>query len=188
MNAAMPRPAIRPLGNDRFAVTFPHGAKAEIAKLKNARPTREWVYVLEGERAGTTAFSSEAALAQAWTKTLTAPKALPLAAFEVDELVARGVADRTSFVRVVRKLLKERTGVAWSVSGGRGTAWGWVTITAAKSRQADGNMRPGDQALLARVLGADSPVHHQGESVKPTRSARAAIIRAICGPGTSDES
>lgn len=43
--------------------------------------------------------------------------------------------DRSEVAKRIRQALKRRTGLAWSVTGGRGTAWGWLEIEAAKSRR-----------------------------------------------------
>lgn len=42
--------------------------------------------------------------------------------------------DRDNTIREIRAALKRRSGKAWSVTGGRGTAWGWITITAPPAR------------------------------------------------------
>lgn len=96
--------------------------------------------------------------------------------------------DRNHVIAVIRKALKDRSGKAWSVTGGRGTAWGWIEITAPPARRTwdhrlkpgmpdapenyeeyDAgrpglNMSPADRAELAKLLGKDS-VHYQGESI-----------------------
>jgi len=38
--------------------------------------------------------------------------------------------DRNTTITTIRKALKRRSGKPWSVTGGRGTAWGWITIDA----------------------------------------------------------
>ncbi len=43
--------------------------------------------------------------------------------------------DRDEAIKAIRAALKRRTGRAWSVTGGRGTAWGWITITAPPKRR-----------------------------------------------------
>lgn len=42
--------------------------------------------------------------------------------------------DRNTVIKEIRTALKERTGKTWSVTGGRGTAWGWIKIDAPKAR------------------------------------------------------
>lgn len=42
---------------------------------------------------------------------------------------------RDEAIRAIRAGLKRRTGRAWSVTGGRGTAYGWLRIDAPKARR-----------------------------------------------------
>jgi len=101
--------------------------------------------------------------------------------------------DRKATIREIRTALKERSGKPWSVTGGKGTAWGWLTIDAPPARRTwsnrplahnpggnlpgkenweeydtgkpDGCMSPDDRAELGRLLGLDGPVHDQGVSI-----------------------
>lgn len=43
--------------------------------------------------------------------------------------------DRSEVTKFIKANLKKRTGRDWSVTGGRGTAWGWLRIEAPKSRR-----------------------------------------------------
>lgn len=94
----------------------------------------------------------------------------------INEVVNSG---RNAVIVSIRHHLKARSGRTWSVTGGRGTAWGWIKIDAPPARQTmhnvkrpgtagnpgdydevdtgapDGFMRPDDRELLARVLGID---------------------------------
>lgn len=74
---------------------------------------------------------------------------------------------RDEAIARIRKGLKDRSGRAWSVTGGRGTAWGWIHIRATKKYAANqwGDLTEFDQKLLAKVLGLSQPCHHQGESI-----------------------
>ncbi len=38
--------------------------------------------------------------------------------------------DRAGTIKAIRTALKARSGKDWSVTGGRGTAWGWIKISA----------------------------------------------------------
>jgi hypothetical protein len=49
-------------------------------------------------------------------------------------------ADRERTVKLIRTALRLRSGKAWSVSIGRGTARGWITITAPPARHWNGHM------------------------------------------------
>ena len=87
--------------------------------------------------------------------------------------------DRDPTIARIKAALKQRTGLAWSVTGGRGTAWGWIRIIATPARctfrhrlpagMADwpsnyveydsgrpgGHMGPVDRKILADALGLD---------------------------------
>ena len=81
--------------------------------------------------------------------------------------------DRNEAIKRIRTGLRTRTGRDWSVSGGRGTAWGWITVEAPPRRQCDwdgnpepdgGTTGPEDRRILAEALGLET-VHHQGVSI-----------------------
>lgn len=100
--------------------------------------------------------------------------------------------DRNETIKRIRAGLKRRTGRSWSVTGGRGTAWGWIKIDAPPARRtfqsvpkpsnpmslpgAEGwewkdtgepghYAGPEDCRVLAEALGLDAPAHFQGVSV-----------------------
>jgi len=98
--------------------------------------------------------------------------------------------DRDGAIREIRTALKRRSGKTWSVTGGRGTAWGWITIDAPPARRTShcvkragvltdnpgdyeeietgvpgGSMTVAERAELGTLLGLDRPVHCQGESI-----------------------
>lgn len=101
------------------------------------------------------------------------------------------MTDRDETVKRIKTALQRRSGKQWSVTTGRGTAWGWINIDAPPSRRtwgsrlkADaspaqlpedyeeydtgtpgGHMSPADRAELATLLGLDRPVHFQGQSI-----------------------
>lgn len=98
--------------------------------------------------------------------------------------------DRDQTIKRIKSALEKRSGKKWSVTGGRGTTWGWLTIDAPPARrtwshrlkadaspaqlsedyeeydtgQPGGSMGPQDRAELAKLLGLDN-VHHQGVSI-----------------------
>lgn len=75
--------------------------------------------------------------------------------------------ERNEAIIRIRRALKYRSGKTWSVTGGRGTAWGWIEIHAPPARRLEfGYMSPDDQTELAGLLGVDR-VHEQGQSVSP---------------------
>lgn len=88
--------------------------------------------------------------------------------------------DRDEAIKRIRAGLLARTGRAWSVTGGRGTAWGWITVEAPPRRRVDENDQPGpnnyytsaeDRATLAKALGLDV-VHFQGVSIPASSGHR----------------
>jgi sugar phosphate isomerase/epimerase len=78
---------------------------------------------------------------------------------------------REQAIARIRKGLQRRTGKAWSVVGGRGTAWGWLTISAPPRRRGEfDRMSEADKAELAQALGVSMAQVHGGVSV-PASSA-----------------
>lgn len=97
---------------------------------------------------------------------------------------------RNAVIARIRTALRQRSGKAWSVTGGRGTAYGWITIDAPPARRtwhtrdsgqrdhagypvyeesddpsrAFGHASPADRAELATLLGLER-AHHQGVSI-----------------------
>lgn len=98
--------------------------------------------------------------------------------------------DRDEAIKAIRAALKRRSGKSWSVTGDRGTAWGWLRISAPPARctgkhiektstvngrltfdcdhidcgERTSLMTPADAAELAELLGLDD-AHAQGISV-----------------------
>jgi hypothetical protein len=103
--------------------------------------------------------------------------------------------DRNETIATIRKALKRRSGKAWSVTGGRGTAWGWIEIDAPPAQRtghyvkdADapdlpesyrlvdtgepgGYMTPARRDELADLLGLDR-VHFQGVKIPASDAYR----------------
>lgn len=98
--------------------------------------------------------------------------------------------DRKDTIRSIKAGLQKRSGKTWSVTGGKGTAWGWLTIEAPPARRTEhtvkkegrtssnpedyeyqdtgekgGNTTLAEREELAKLLCVDSPVHHQGVSI-----------------------
>lgn len=44
------------------------------------------------------------------------------------------MTDRDTAIKAIRTALRRRSGKTWSVKGGRGTAYGWITISAPPKR------------------------------------------------------
>ena len=75
-----------------------------------------------------------------------------------------GYIDRGDAIRTIRTELRRRSGKAWSVTGGRGTSWGWITISAPPARRDRDGMTGEDRAELAGLLGL-TRAHYQGVTV-----------------------
>ena len=74
------------------------------------------------------------------------------------------VRDVVACCKAMKAALKARTGKTWSVTRGRGTACGWITITAPAARLVCGHMTTEECSELANTLGM-SAAHDQGVSV-----------------------
>ena len=92
----------------------------------------------------------------------------------------------------LRALLRKATGRSWSVTHGRGTAYGWITVHAMpKDRLAD-CLTNADARTLAALFGEDRPVHRQGLSISPdargyyveqlSKAARYVLTPSTCQP------
>jgi len=124
------------------------------------------------------------------------------------ELIRQYVAEdcedlsRAAVIHRIKTALQRRSGKAWSVTGGKGTAYGWITVDAPPARrtwshrlkagcvtdrpedyegydcgQPGHTITPTDQAELAALLGTD--VHHQGYSIPSSNDYyREALDRA----------
>lgn len=115
------------------------------------------------------------------------PEALSEAERDAKEL--RATVNRDTAIQRIRAALKRRTGRTWSVKGGRGTAWGWISIDAPPARRTvhcqlkagarttwpedyeevdtsvpGGAMRMEDRRILAEALGLED-VHSQGVKI-----------------------
>lgn len=98
--------------------------------------------------------------------------------------------DRNTAIKAIRAALKRRSGKTWSVTGGRGTGWGWITISAPRARltgdrvetgertpagdpiytytdtgQYTGCMTEADKRELGELLGLGHNASQQGESI-----------------------
>lgn len=86
-----------------------------------------------------------------------------------EQMISDIANDRNKTIAAIKQALKARSGRAWSVTGGRGTAYGWIRINALPSRCGEfGQMTDADRAELSALLG--TPVTLQGESI-PASSA-----------------
>lgn len=98
-----------------------------------------------------------------------------------DPEVVEAAQDRNTAIAAIRFALQRRTGRAWSVTGGRGTAWGWITVSSPPARRLDyGCMTDEDATALAAALGLDR-VHQQGVSIPASYGHRAEYVARALG-------
>lgn len=91
------------------------------------------------------------------------------------------VFDRNDTIKEIRRALKARSGKTWSVTGGRGTSWGWITITAPpKRRDRYDSMTPEDAAELTALLGLDF-TSRQSVLVPASTDFRREYVQRACG-------
>lgn len=101
------------------------------------------------------------------------------------------VTNRDVAIAAIRTALKARSGKAWSVRGGTGTAWGWITISAPPKRIVDYRMTAEDTAELYALLGIawnPNPGCECGQSISVPASAahrREYVARAQGRPYTA---
>lgn len=75
------------------------------------------------------------------------------------------MSDRNDTISIIRSELKRRSGKTWSVTGGKGTAWGWIKVTSPPARRIDGDtLSDADRIELGQLLGLDR-VPQQGVSI-----------------------
>ena len=108
--------------------------------------------------------------------------------------------ERDETIKRIRTALKRRSGKTWSVTGGRGTAWGWITIDAPPARRTwghylpdgardepenyrerddgtpGGHMSPADRQELGELLGLGEPSHSQGENIPASTDYRVEYV------------
>ena len=89
---------------------------------------------------------------------------------------------RNQAIKEIKEGLKARSGFAWSVSGGRGTGYGSITIRARKPRAIDdyGRLSEEDRERLAELLGLDK-VSSQGVLILPNNNYYAEYIARAKG-------
>ena len=98
--------------------------------------------------------------------------------------------ERNEAIKRIKAALKKRSGKAWSVTGGRGTAWGWIEIDAMPAHRTafyrlkngmedlpenyeeycdnsreGGSMTAADRAELGALLGLGRDSYSGGENI-----------------------
>jgi hypothetical protein len=95
---------------------------------------------------------------------------------------ARETLNRNDVIAAIKAGLKARSGKSWSVTGGRGTAHGWIRICVPKSKAIDewGTMSDAQCRELAGLLGLER-VHCQGESIPADHNYRRVYLARSAG-------
>ena len=180
----MDKPHITFKGSGRFSVRFPCGGTAEVFKVEGSGHLPDWRWQAVSadgkESSGRPSMTSDHAFRAAWCFVRPAPEALK----GYDAEYCRAAEDMRckEYTKLLRKMLKERTGRTWSVKVGSGTGYSWLTINAPPARIVDWKMSPDDESLLASVLGEDSiGQYHQ---IPPTSGYRAWNMARVAGLDT----
>jgi hypothetical protein len=188
------KPRIRELERRRWTVDFGDGRTATIRQgWDMARgewePVYHWVSAREsteglfddgGERDFGERDSFAEAFVSAWISVAVAPPALY---FEPDEIEAmateceRGDAGDTA--KMLRELLRQRTGLAWSCRAGRHRERFHVLVTAPKSKLVDGALSAADRVMLSSIFGCRTS--RDGITIEPHRGCRSAAIWRAAG-------
>lgn len=186
------KPKVRPIGDGSFLVTLVCGATGTITKVTNDRGAD--VYLVDGEyRFGRREEYDSLELAIRVVTKRSRLELAPVCAPVPDadcywhSLATSCDRDVEACVKLLRKLLRERTGREWSVTQKRGTSCGWLQIDA-PPRRLVGPFRYlsfEDQILLSAALG--HRVHEQGESIRTERGVRGAYVFSAAGVGVPED-
>ena len=108
----------------------------------------------------------------------TTAAAIPLTAAEIDRLSY----DRDSTIAAIRAALKRRSGKAWSVKGGRGTSWGWISVDAPPAR-CTGRHVPKPHNIIAQAPGVENwdyvDTGVRGGGITPADLAELGALRSL---------
>lgn len=96
-----------------------------------------------------------------------------------------GTVQRDVAIARIKAALKRRSGRSWSVTGGTGTAWGWIRIKSMpKACGRFGEMSAVDAAELAALLGVSEALVNGGFSI-PASSAHRKQAIALASTGST---
>jgi hypothetical protein len=96
-----------------------------------------------------------------------------------------GTVQRDVAIARIKAALKRRSGRSWSVTGGTGTAWGWIRIKSMpKACGRFGEMSAADITELATLLGVSENLVNGGFSVPASSDHRKQAI-ALATTGTT---
>lgn len=172
------RPKILPLScGHQWILTLPSGATCRIHRSAAAWHGQFAVPSLPGR---STFDSLEMAVEAAVVADRVPLAPVELGADELRALAERAEASAVEAAKILRDLLARRTGRAWSVRNSRGTAWGWIRVTATPKRCGrHGYMGLEDVHLLSSAFGHG--VSRQGESLSPSLGVHGAAVYSVAG-------
>jgi hypothetical protein len=183
------KPIVRPVGTGghTFAVKFGCGGRAEVYQCSREDGSVGWgarvvddagetvSYVtLRGYHGDGLADTSDEALADAAVEAFR-EDSVPAwsTSAEVHELARQGNSDRGTFVKLVKRIARERFGVKLSVRGSRGTAYGWVHISSNDRR----SPTLAERIAISTIDGRRSA----DASIRPCGGERLAVICRLAG-------
>lgn len=175
----LPKPRVRPEGDAAWSIDFGNGVTARLERDPEKWPEFTWRITSEGRYESGGGTTLDHAFVGAWSVAAVAPEPVALSRDQVAELARQAEGGARQATKILRELLKMRTGFAWSVTVGRGTAYSWITISSV-SKRADKwrGLSHHDQALLSAILGW----RVQGsESIRPGLGVRASYVWRIAG-------
>lgn len=90
--------------------------------------------------------------------------------------------DRNETINALKAALKARSGKNWSVTGGRGTAYGWIRASAPPRRCGEfGGTAADDAVELGQLFQLDGPAHNQGISIPASSAHRREHLARVKG-------
>jgi hypothetical protein len=92
-------------------------------------------------------------------------------------------SDRNATIAEIKRALQRRSGKPWSVTGGRGTAWGWIHIDAPPARKTwkcrERLDKVGDYSLPWSERYEEYDTHEAGHSTGPQDRVELANLLGI---------
>jgi hypothetical protein len=85
-------------------------------------------------------------------------------------LIATAAEDRNATIAEIKRALKTRSGQAWSVTGGRGTAYGWIHIDVRPAIRSNYDTARVGRDKLSTLLGLPYKQAYGGVSVPASRA------------------
>lgn len=92
-----------------------------------------------------------------------------------------GYCPTPEFCKLMKTALKLRTGLIWRVTNARGTAYGWIRISAPSNRATDGDsdLSEMDQAVLSEIFNKER-IHYQGHSLPSGGDYHQEAAQEVC--------